>query len=176
MEQGIIEKLRKGDREAFRWLFNKHHNIVYTAAVGILRNSADAEDIVQETFLQAFRTIRSYDPTKSSLERWIYVIASREALKRAEVTTRRPELKQEQPVTKKDISLEDYLKSAMNELSARHRTLIVLRFYSNMNIDKIAETLAIPLGNVKLGLNLAFHKLRQILGSRLKLPFEPEKL
>jgi RNA polymerase sigma factor (sigma-70 family) len=75
----LIEGLRKGDENAFKFLVETYKDRVYNTAIGIVQNSADAEDVAQEVFIQVFRSIGSFKG-ESKLSTWIYRIATTRAL------------------------------------------------------------------------------------------------
>jgi len=78
-EPGLVERLRTGDRFAFSELVDLYSTRLYHLALKMLTNPQDAEDVLQETFLKAFRYIGGFDG-RSSLSTWLYRIATNEAL------------------------------------------------------------------------------------------------
>ncbi len=76
-----LEALRRGDREAFAHLVETYSPLVYRLAMRMLRDPQEAEDVLQETFLNAFRAIGQFEG-RSSLATWLYRIAANQALMR----------------------------------------------------------------------------------------------
>jgi len=72
-DSDTIEQIKSGDREAFRELFNDYKDRVYNTSLGILQNAGDAEDTVQEVFVEIFNSIGKFRGD-SSLSTWIYRI------------------------------------------------------------------------------------------------------
>ena len=85
IERDIISRCQQGDKEAFRWVVLTHQRMIFSLALTMLCDEEEAKDMVQETFIRVWQSIRSYDP-KKTFSTWIYTIASRlciDRLKRA---------------------------------------------------------------------------------------------
>ncbi len=80
-ERELMERIRKGDREACDECIRQHAAGVYRVALRLVRNSAEAEDVMQETFLNAFKGIHRFDG-RASLRTWLFRIAHNAALMR----------------------------------------------------------------------------------------------
>jgi RNA polymerase sigma-70 factor (ECF subfamily) len=78
-EDFSLEKLKAGDRAEFARMVDAYSDLIYRLAVKMLGNAQDAEDILQETFIKAFRHLKNFDG-RSSLSTWLYRIATNEAL------------------------------------------------------------------------------------------------
>jgi len=76
MISDIISRCQQGDREAFRWVVETHQRMVFSLALKMLCDEEEAKDMVQETFIRVWQSIRSYDPQKT-FSTWVYTIASR---------------------------------------------------------------------------------------------------
>jgi RNA polymerase sigma-70 factor (ECF subfamily) len=74
-----LEALRSGDRAEFARLVDAHYELIYRLAIKMVSDAQDAEDILQETFIKAFRHLQGFDG-RSSLSTWLYRIATNEAL------------------------------------------------------------------------------------------------
>ena len=74
-----LEALRGGDKAEFARMVETYSGTIYRLALKMLNNSQDAEDILQETFIKAFRSLKGFDG-RSSLSTWLYRIATNEAL------------------------------------------------------------------------------------------------
>jgi RNA polymerase sigma-70 factor (ECF subfamily) len=84
-----LDALRSGDREAFAQLVETYSGQIYRLGLKMLNDAQDAEDILQNTFIQAFQHIREFE-ARSSLSTWLYRIAANEALMM--IRKRRPEI------------------------------------------------------------------------------------
>jgi len=78
-EQELIQKLKSGDEAAFKWLVDANQDRVYNTALGIVQNAEDAEDVAQEVFIQAYRSIQSFKGD-SKISTWLYRIATTRSL------------------------------------------------------------------------------------------------
>jgi RNA polymerase sigma-70 factor (ECF subfamily) len=78
-EQELIQKLKNGEEAAFKWLVEANQDRVYNTALGIVQNAEDAEDVAQEVFIQAFRSIQSFKG-ESKISTWLYRIATTRSL------------------------------------------------------------------------------------------------
>src|SRR6202011_3794864 len=76
---GAVERARSGDSDAFRLLVEQHSRAVFRLAFRMTGNEQDAEDVVQETFLRAYRQLDKYE-ARSSFSTWLYRIASNYSL------------------------------------------------------------------------------------------------
>src|SRR3989304_2351008 len=74
-----LELLRSGERAEFARLVETYYEMIYRLALKMLNNSQDAEDILQETFIKAYRHIQNFDG-RAELSTWLYRIATNEAL------------------------------------------------------------------------------------------------
>ena len=77
---GAVERARSGDRDAFRLLVEQHSRAIFRLAFRMTGNEEDAEDVVQETFLRAYRQLGKYE-ARSSFSTWLYRIASHRTIR-----------------------------------------------------------------------------------------------
>ena len=78
-ETELIERLKKKDRAAFKNIVDTWQDLVYNTAIGILQNAEDAEDVTQETFMQAFESVSSFKG-ESKFSTWLYRITVSKAM------------------------------------------------------------------------------------------------
>lgn len=191
VESFSLEALRAGNREEFSRLVEALSGKVYRLALKMMGNPQDAEDILQETFLKAFRGLKSFDG-RSSLSTWIYRIATNEALmvlrrKHPEfVSIDEPVETQEgeqEPIQivdwcclpeKELLSVEGrrHLDEAIGRLSPALRAVFVLRDIEDLSTLETAEALGLSEEAVKTRLSRARMRLREDLseyyGARLE--------
>ncbi len=178
----LIARLRAGDQAAYAQLVEEHAGKIYRLALRLMGNEADAEDVLQETFLSAFRSIDRFE-ARSSLSTWLYRIASNAALMRL----RRKEPEQvsvDEPVERDDGELiprqlfdfcclpeEDLLREearaemqrAVDELPPSLRSVFILRDIEGLSTEETAEALDLSVSAVKSRLMRARLKLRERL-------------
>jgi RNA polymerase sigma-70 factor (ECF subfamily) len=165
----IILRVQSGDREAFAILFEQYKNLVYKTAYLMLGESAEAEDALQDIFLQVYQSLSGFDPGKAKFTTWLYRVTINYCLnhrrkKRAftlaleEIS---PALKSEFPGAR--LAEEELLQQAIGTLTDRQRAVVILRYFWDLPYAEIAQILNLPLGTVKSRLDLALKTLRKIL-------------
>ncbi|MBA3346197.1 MAG: sigma-70 family RNA polymerase sigma factor [Gemmatimonadales bacterium] len=170
-----------GDESALAALYDEWSDRVHTVAFWILRDADEAEDIVEETFWQAWRTASRYDPRRSAGATWLVMIARSRALDRLRALRRRAVWTSaastthtlldeaaaagpKSPGTQPDRSERDSeLASALGALPPEQREALELAFFGGLSHAEIAAAMAQPLGTVKTRIRLAMQKLRQRL-------------
>lgn len=179
-DQGLIEKARQGDLAAFRALVDEHKQTVFRIAYDMTGNRHDAEDISQEVFLKAFRSLGNFRGD-AKMSTWLYRITvnacydhrSRKAwtsMKPSELTgeNERTPLFHEHSSHNPEKSAEGkviqrHIDAALKKLTPRERSIFVMRHYSDLSLKEIAEVLKISEGTVKSMLFRALKRLQQEL-------------
>lgn len=164
-------------QEEFRGLVEQHARMVFRLAFRITRNEADAEDVVQETFLKAYRAFDQYD-ARASFSTWLFRIAANTAIDLLRRRRSRPET----PADVEDPALPAaasshptplaaalsseigrHLSAALEQLSPHERTAFVLRHFEGEPIEEIARALGIRANAAKQTVFRAVRKLRLAL-------------
>jgi RNA polymerase sigma-70 factor, ECF subfamily len=159
------------DETAFADCFHKYKNMVYKTALLLLDSAEDAEDALQEVFMQIHRSRHTYDPNRAALSTWIYRITvnhcnsrRRKTAWRTWITDRLGMGASPQHVPSPEEKLGDTaVRLATQQLNDKLRTILVLRFYNDLAYEEIAEILEIPVGTAKSRTNYALTTLRQKL-------------
>ena len=163
----LLQKLAKGDKAALADFYDQYAGLVNGLALRILRDVSEAEDVVQEVFLQAWRQAERYDPRRGSAEAWLCTMARTRALDRLRKrTSRREEPEQEKPGASPAPRNEEALavRKALDGLSADQRRAVELAYYGGLTQSEIAEALGEPLGTIKTRIRTAMMRLREALG------------
>jgi len=155
-------------RDEAEKIFAENSSYVFRTALYLTKSKELADDITQDTFIQAFRKYHTYDKTKP-FGPWLYKIAlntTRNTLRRQKwlkFTEQIPELTSLDMVENSVLKCEEekVLWNMLNTLSLKSREIIVLHFYLGLKLQEISDTLDIPLGTCKSRLNLALNKLRK---------------
>jgi RNA polymerase sigma-70 factor (ECF subfamily) len=176
-----VAQARAGDSGAFRVLVERHSRHLFRLAYRMTGHQEDAEDVVQETFLRAYRQLSKFDE-RASFGTWLYRIAANCALDLIRVRKRRSE-RQEAVIEEGSADpiqslpdaaptpdrlamsgeVERKVASVLNELSEMERTAFVLRHYEGMCIDDIGRTLGVQPNAAKHSIFRAVQKLRRAL-------------
>ncbi len=158
-DPSAIERMARGDHDALAELYDRHVRIVHALALRIVRDSADAEDVVQEVFSQAWRQASRYESTRGHVAGWLMNMTRSRAIDRIRAGRTRPTGEGE-PVDLPDLgpAADERLavageaarvRAAVGELSLLQRVAIELAFYEGLTHVEIAERLELPLGTVK---------------------------
>lgn len=175
-ERRIVERMAAGDGDALRELYDAHARAVYSLAIRILRSQSDAEDVVQEVFVQAWRSAARYDATRATAVGWLLMLAKSRAIDRLRSRHARPELSDEANAPEPadtgaapDIQVvrgeqATRVKAALDQLPLLQRTALELAYYEGLTHAEIADHLEQPLGTAKTRIRQGLLKLRDALG------------
>jgi RNA polymerase sigma-70 factor (ECF subfamily) len=177
---GVIERARSGDSDAFRQLVEQHSRAIFRLAFRMTGNEEDAEDVVQETFLRAYKQLDKYE-ARSSFSTWLYRIASNYSLDLIRMRKRHEEKRERGTSEDRDIlhnipvtdpgpdrivygtQVQERVNEALNELSPQERTAFVLRHFEGLSIEEIGESLGTGTNATKHSIFRAVQKLRRSL-------------
>ncbi|MDD5094171.1 MAG: RNA polymerase sigma factor [Dehalococcoidia bacterium] len=171
----LVERWQSGDEEAFEAFFHQYKNLVFKTALLMGSDGQEAEDVLQEVFINAWNSRRSFDPKKGKLTTWLYRITVNQSIskhrKKSTVSTSLDMIQGEgfNPVSSSEEDSPDNLENlrlmrAVDSMNDKHRPVLVLRYFNDLSYSEIAQTLNIPLGTVKSRLNEAMKNLRRKLG------------
>lgn len=179
-DQIYIDKVLQGDTSSYSYLVDKHKDMAYTVALKIVRNSEDAEEVAQDSFIKAFQQLKSFQG-KSKFSTWLYTIVYRTAIsktrkKKIEVTaineyvvdnystdtsfSQIEELKHEEQ--------QKYIKEAINRLPELDALLVTLFYINENTLDEIEKITGYTKTNIKVRLFRARKKLYKSLEYFLK--------
>ena len=178
-----VTKARTGDSDAFRALVERHSRSVFRLAYRMTGNEQDAEDVVQESMLRAYKQLSKFDE-RASFGTWLYRIAANCSLDLVRARNRRsahqalaPEGDQEMENPVMSVpspspnpermalsgEVREKLTEAMGELSATERSAFVLRHFEGMCIEDVSQVLGCQPGAAKHSVFRAVQKLRRAL-------------
>jgi RNA polymerase sigma-70 factor (ECF subfamily) len=180
-DAAAIERVRSGDGDAFRLLVERHSRNVFRLAFRMTGNEQDAEDVVQETFLRAYRQLKRYE-SRSSFATWLFRIASNYSLDLIRARKRHHE-NRDLPQLGEDLDImqsipanapepdrlafsnqvQARITAALGELSAQERTAFILRHFEGMSIEEIGSSLGTGTNATKHSIFRAVQKLRRNL-------------
>jgi RNA polymerase sigma-70 factor (ECF subfamily) len=181
-EDFSLEALRNGDRAEFARLVEVYSGVIYRLAMKMLEDSQDAEDVLQETFIKAYKALPGFDG-RSSLSTWLYRIATNEALmmlrrrKNVVVSIDEPmemEDHEQEPVQIVDwccmpetelmsVEARSYMDKAIESLSPSLRAVFLLRDIEGLSTQETSEVLNLSETAVKTRLSRARMRLRELL-------------
>ena len=177
-DAALVRAMADGDDRALGALYDRWQGIVFGVVARILRQPNDIEDVVEETFWQAWRQASRFDPARGAVQTWLLTIARSRALDRARALRRRRESPIEgddgevvvQQVAPDDPGLDAeaaerrrVVTAALAQLPVEQREALELGYYGGLSQSEIAERTGQPLGTVKTRMRLAMQKLRSQL-------------
>jgi len=157
-----IKRCQQGDREVFRHLVERYQKRAVAHAMAILFNRDDAEDAVQEAFIDAFKAIGTFD-TSRTFYQWFYVLVRNRCYK---MTARRRPMEsidetvvlEPRPGVTNETRLA--LEKALHSLTPEEREIVWLKYFSGLSYDELAIHLQIPRGTVMSRLFNARQRLK----------------
>jgi RNA polymerase sigma-70 factor (ECF subfamily) len=176
-DEDLLVGFLKGDQEALGFLFQRYERIVRSVATRILRNTAEAEDLVQDLFIFIQRKCGIFDSTKSSARSWIVQMAYHRSIQRRRYLNARQFYSQAEigsdakevvgiPTGESDYSAESVfgrngLSKVLKSLTEDQREILRLHFFEGYTLAEIGEKVAQPLGNVRHHYYRGLDKLRK---------------
>lgn len=174
MAEGILKKIAAGDKTAVEECLKKYGGLVWSLSRRMLRNSDDAEDAVQEIFLDVWKNAGKFDESQSSETTFIAMIARRRLIDRIRFVSRRisadalDEVMAE-PVDRSDKTMQTSLEAndavkALNQLRPEQREVLQLSIVQGLSHQEIADRTGMPLGTVKTHARRGILQAREFLG------------
>jgi len=172
-DAAAAEEARKGNQLAFRVLVERHSRSVFRLAFRMTSNEQDAEDMVQETFLRAYKQLHRFDG-RAAFGTWLFRIAANccldllraRRLRKADATDLLDHVASSAPGPERlahSGQVAGLLGPALEQLTDTERTAFVLRHYEGQDIEEIARVLGVNKGAAKHSVFRAVQKLRGIL-------------
>jgi RNA polymerase sigma-70 factor (ECF subfamily) len=176
----ILPAIAAGDAVAVAELYDRHGSTLYGLLLKILGDRSDAQEVLQETFVTAWRRAGDYDPGRGSEIAWLVSIGRNRAIDRLRSrnlrAVREDEAGREIPIAGPSVvssgdaerqailgQLRTRMRSALTELPEAQQTVLELAYFQGMSQSEIAEKLGEPLGTIKTRTQLAMKKLREKL-------------
>lgn len=176
-ETDLLRRIATGDGDALSRVFELHSPVVLGLLVRMLGGRAEAEEVLQEVFLQVWMQADRYEESRSSPRGWILMLARSRALdrlrRRVSRQRREDEVASAEGVAVHPVGTErleaversSRVGAALGVLSPDQRHCIELAFFEGLTHTQIAERLKAPLGTVKSRILLGMNKLRQALST-----------
>ena len=171
-----INKVKNGQMNYYTHLVDKYKNQVFSIAMKVLRNREDAEEMAQETFVKAYKSIHSFRGD-AKFSTWLFRITYNSSI--SEVRKKKyktssldderydsetDELNLDGPVGEMRA---EYVKAALDKLDHEDYTLILLYYFENQSVDEITKVTGLSESNVKVKLHRARKKLYALLNEML---------
>lgn len=173
----LIRRMCDADETALGALYDRWVRSLYSLVFHLLKDADEAEDVVEETFWQAWRKASSYEPSRGAVSTWLLTIGRRRALDRLRARGRRREESMTQLGGLADVASPSpdpsqategserraHVQAALRGLPDEQREVLELGYFQGLSQTEIAEMTGQPLGTVKTRMRLAMQKLREPL-------------
>lgn len=172
-----IEKVKKGQSNYFSYIVEKYQDIVFSISLKVLKNREDAEEMAQESFIKAYKSLHSFKG-KAKFSTWLYRITYNTCI--SEVRKKKVHFTSTDDVQIQDeseeINLDGFpeekrakaIKEAMSKLPEDEYTLVLLFYFEEQSIEEIAKITKLSVSNTKVKLFRARKKLYTILKNMLQ--------
>ncbi|MBN1799418.1 MAG: sigma-70 family RNA polymerase sigma factor [Spirochaetales bacterium] len=176
-ENILIKRIKAGEFDLFDHIVKRYQNGLYNFILNIVKNTDDAMDLCQETFLKAYRSISSYKG-KASFSTWLYRIGYNNAINYFKKHKRISSMEIEklnlkcqnneyEKVEKNEIK--KVINKIVEDLDTKYRTPIFLFFIENKSYKEIAEIMKIPINSVKSNIFRGKNIIKQVLQKNKKI-------
>jgi RNA polymerase sigma-70 factor (ECF subfamily) len=180
-DPALVRRVADRQTEALAELYDRFAPLLLALAARILGPGAEAEDVVQESFLQVWNQARLYDPGRASVSTWLVLIARSRAIDRlrarrsserlqvafdAQGAARHASPRGPEAVFSRE--RHERVRRELGALPAEQRQVLELAFYGGLTQSEIAAQTGIPLGTVKTRTLLAMKKLRKALRDHIR--------
>lgn len=173
-DEELVALARSGDPGAMDQLVALHHASVFRVALGILRDEDGASDVAQETFLKAFRALKSFRG-EASFKTWLLTIAANEARGALRRFGRRREVALEKvgPVPSGEVSAQDTvereedlsrIREILSHLPEKQRQAVTLRIFEDLSFREIGAIIDSSEGAARVNYHHGIRRLRELLG------------
>lgn len=180
-DRQLVDRMAAGDEPALTALYDRYGAVLYALAYRILREPADAEEVIMETFAQAWREAGRYEPGRGSVPAWLTMMTRSRALdqvrsrdRRDRVVTAAARQEPDGPPAAgrwdadpargpEQLERQQQVREALAALVPAQREAIELAYYEGLSQSEIAERLREPLGTIKTRIRLGMIKLRDLL-------------
>lgn len=173
-ERDIITRCQQGDKNAFRWVVQTHQRMLFSLALKMLCDEEEAKDMVQETLIRVWQSIRTYNPEKP-FTTWIYTIASRLCLDRLKRMSRIVAMPDDELVVRRFATESDSQRVLENQewvsivrtmaegLSDKQRLVFTLCQQEGLSSEEAQEITGLDARQVKSNLYVARQTIRKRL-------------
>jgi RNA polymerase sigma-70 factor (ECF subfamily) len=165
----LIAAVRSGDESGMAALYDRYSSIVYSVALRVLGDTAAAEDILQEVFMQLWRNPSVFDSSRGNLGAWLAVIARNRAIDG--LRKRRPETDVEDVIVSVEPDMSgdaersramEKVRSALSAMPAVQRSALEMAYFEGLSHSEIAAKTGEPLGTVKTRIRAGLLALRKV--------------
>lgn len=179
IDADLVAAIAGGDHGALGSLYDRHSGVLLGLAMRIVRDRREAEDLLHDVFLEAWRSAKSFDPKRGRVRTWLAIRMRSRALdlqKSARVSRNAGDAGLELLVDDTENRSPDHarVRAALADLGPDQRRVLELAYFEGLSCTEIAERISIPVGTVKSRIAAGLDRLRNGL-SRRSPPEQTEK-
>jgi RNA polymerase sigma-70 factor (ECF subfamily) len=179
LDSELLHAVARGDEAALASLYGRYRLILFGLILRILHSRPEAEDILQDVFIQVWKTAANFDESRGRPLTWLVTLARSRAIDRLRALGSRQrvadEAMQAAPESTSDSEADalqseqrGVVRAALKELPAEQREALVLAYFEGLTQTEIAARLGAPLGTIKTRMRSGMIKLRELLGEKMK--------
>jgi RNA polymerase sigma-70 factor (ECF subfamily) len=166
----LVAAMAEGDRNALAALYERHSGVLLGLALRIVRERREAEDLLHDVLLEAWRAAKDFDPKRGRVRTWLAIRMRSRALdlqKSARVSRNAGDAGLEAILDEREGKSPDHarVRSALGRLSDDQRKVVELAYFDGLSCSEIAAQIAIPVGTVKSRLAAGLRQLRDTMGA-----------
>ena len=169
IDLALVKQVTKGNKTAFNMLVRNHQRGVYAIVFGMIKDHGTTDDIVQDTFIKAYKNIQSFEG-KSSFKSWLYSIAINTAKNTLKASSLRDMVDYENVILHvtpragesiEDQELQSLLSAEIEKLPTKQKMALTLRIFDELPFKEIAEIMECPYDTAKANFRHAINSLRK---------------
>jgi len=173
-DRACVERMRAGDARALEELYDRHNGLLYSVTLRIVRSAADAEEVLQEAWLQIWKGAGTYSDARGTVGAWLVTVARSRAIDRIRREDSRQRAEQtaglDPPPPTEDASanaahrqMSERVGRALDKLGPQHRQVLELAYFGGLSQSEIADRLNAPLGTIKSWTRQALVRLSDLV-------------
>ena len=166
----LVAAMAQGDRNALAALYERHSGVLLALALRIVRERREAEDLLHDVLLEAWRAAKDFDPNRGRVRTWLAIRMRSRALdlqKSARVSRNAGDAGLDVIVDEREGKSPDHarVRAALGQLTDDQRRVVELAYFDGLTCSEIAAQIAIPVGTVKSRLAAGLRQLRDTMGA-----------
>jgi RNA polymerase sigma-70 factor (ECF subfamily) len=180
-EAELLSAVARGDERAFAVIYDRYSSILFGLLLRIVRDRPEAEDVLQDVFLQIWQQAVNFDPARGRAFTWLVTLARSRAIDRLrsrDARERTANAAAQEAVEEVGDALSDAVRAEQSEvvrgalaaIPEEQRRALMLAYFEGLSQTEIAERTGQPLGTVKTRMRAGLHKLRELLRRRVEEP------
>ena len=174
-DRTCMDRLRAGDTKALEELYDRHTPMLYAVVLRIVGRAADAEEVLQDCWVQAWRRAATWDPARGAVAAWLLTLARSRAIDRIRSVAARqraetaapppdpPTAADEPAVSAVQRQSRERMSAALEALTPQQREVIELAYFAGLSQTEIAARVGAPLGTVKSWTRQGLMRLREVV-------------